>query len=988
MPREALEMGRSAIVVCLLLALVAAVGVAQVPSSNHVFVLIEENHGYSQVVGSTVDMPYLNSLISKYGLATKFYGNQTGSIPDYFMATAGQALDTWSVQNINNIVRQLNAAGKSWKSYAESLPYTGYLDGKSYPYTREHNPFALFSDVVNSSAQKQNLVPFSPNFAQDLANNTLPNYSFIVPNLQNDAHDCPPGMSTCTDSQKLQNADQWLKKNIDPLIQSSVFQQDGLLIIEFDEGEGDTTNGGGHVAWVVIGPKVKPGYRSSYYYYANQSTLRLTCDALGIALSMCPGAGASAADMDEFFGPTGSVSGTVVDDQTHAPIAGAAISYSSGGAATDGDGNYSLPNVSPGAVVITATAPGYATSSATVTVAEGQNTNQNFFLTASATTSTTGTISGTVVDVNDGAGISGATVRYDGGSTTTDKSGNFTFSNVPSGTYSVSASASGYFTETNSVTVSGGPATSTTIQLPTGGILSGTVASSGAAVGGATVSISGGKVASTKTVTTNSSGAYYTSWVPVGTYTVTVTATGYATQTLSATVNTGATTTLNVSLTAGATPTGTIAGTVTDAAGAALAGASVSFSGGSTTTASDGTYSFSNVPAGSVSITASASGYNSSSATVSVSGGATATQNFTLAAASTGTGPGTISGRVVDISNGVGISGATVTFPGGSTVSGSGGAFSFSGVAPGTYSVTAKVSGYFAESTTVTVNSGATASATIQLPTGGIIAGTVTGMGGAAVGGATVTLTGGSVTNTVTVTANSSGAFNTGWVPVGTYNISVSAAGYDTQSATANASTGKTTTVSISLVAGTSGGSTGGTGDTGGTGGGGTTTGPATITGRVSDISNGGAVRGATVSYSGGSTTTDYYGNYTLSNVNAGTYSVTVVASGYFSRTMSVSTTAAGATSTLNIPLATGGKVAGTVTNASGAAISGATVTITGGSISTTVNTPTNSSGVYVSGWVPVGTYTVSVSASGYSTVSKQVNITTGQTSAVNFALP
>lgn len=68
----------------------------------------------------------------------------------------------------------------------------------------------------------------------DLANNQVPNYSFIVPNSQDDAHDCPGGASTCSDSRKLSAADQWLQSNIN-ILQSSMLQTDGLLIIVFDD---------------------------------------------------------------------------------------------------------------------------------------------------------------------------------------------------------------------------------------------------------------------------------------------------------------------------------------------------------------------------------------------------------------------------------------------------------------------------------------------------------------------------------------------------------------------------------------------------------------------------------------------------------------------------------------------------------------------------------------------------------------------------------
>ena len=87
--------------------------------------VVEENHNYSDVVGSS-SMPYLNSLITKYGLATQYYANTHPSIGNYFMLTAGQTITTddgfTGTVNDDNIVRQLLAAGKTWKDYAEWLP--------------------------------------------------------------------------------------------------------------------------------------------------------------------------------------------------------------------------------------------------------------------------------------------------------------------------------------------------------------------------------------------------------------------------------------------------------------------------------------------------------------------------------------------------------------------------------------------------------------------------------------------------------------------------------------------------------------------------------------------------------------------------------------------------------------------------------------------------------------------------------------------------
>ena len=258
---------------------------------GHVFIVTEENTNYSSVIGSS-SMPYLNGLAQQYGLATQYYANTHPSIGNYFELSTGQIIsnnDGFStVQNVPNVVRSLLAAGKTWKSYAESIPNACYLGGDTGNYARKHNIFPLLSDVANDPVQACNNVPFTQ-FATDLANGTLPHFSNIVPNLCNDAHDC-----------SLSTADTWLKNNIDPLIKSAMFQRDGLLIIVFDESGGDNTNGGGRVVWVAVSPKSKPGYQSTTLYQ-HQSTLRLILKGLGV--NVFPGAAASAPDMSEFFTP-------------------------------------------------------------------------------------------------------------------------------------------------------------------------------------------------------------------------------------------------------------------------------------------------------------------------------------------------------------------------------------------------------------------------------------------------------------------------------------------------------------------------------------------------------------------------------------------------------------------------------------------------------------------------------------------------------------
>ena len=107
---------------------VPALLTAQIPNSNHVVVVLEENESYPAVIGSP-SMPYLNSLAQQNALATQYYANAHPSIGNYFMLTAGQLVTSNdslnTTVNVDNIVRHLLTAGKTWKSYAESLPSVG-----------------------------------------------------------------------------------------------------------------------------------------------------------------------------------------------------------------------------------------------------------------------------------------------------------------------------------------------------------------------------------------------------------------------------------------------------------------------------------------------------------------------------------------------------------------------------------------------------------------------------------------------------------------------------------------------------------------------------------------------------------------------------------------------------------------------------------------------------------------------------------------------
>ena len=269
-------------------------------TADHVFVVMLENHSFGQVIGNPA-MPYLNGLATAHSLAADYFADAHPSIPNYFMLTTGN-LETFDDNfpgtiSDDNIVRALTGAGKSWKAYIESIPSAGYTGPNAGTYLKRHNPFAYLSDVTGSATQAANMVPLSQ-LSTDLAGGSVANFVYILPNSQDDAHDCPGGGTSCTSDQQLAAADAWLKANIDPVINSPKFGN-SVLVITFDESvTQDFTNGGGQVATVLVGPHVKTGFRSSTMYQ-HQSLLRLVLQLLNV--SDMPGASAVANSMGEFF---------------------------------------------------------------------------------------------------------------------------------------------------------------------------------------------------------------------------------------------------------------------------------------------------------------------------------------------------------------------------------------------------------------------------------------------------------------------------------------------------------------------------------------------------------------------------------------------------------------------------------------------------------------------------------------------------------------
>src|SRR5437667_863883 len=279
------------------------------PQFGHVFIAEGENTTFSSSYSSS-NMPYLTSLANQYGVSLHYWADTHPSIGNDLNLASGvistnndSATPSSLPLAIDNIAHEVEQAGKTWKEYAESDPNISGCGGlKSGAYFVRHDPLKYFTNINTA-----NFVCFSQ-FATDLANNTLPNFSWLAPNGCDDAHDCSVG-----------TFDTWLKTEIGPLLASSYFQPggDGLLIITFDEDDkGGTPSSttttvrqgcGGQVETVVVSARSKLAYQPTAGVPANFNStydeaniLRAIADALGLKTSGL-GAAAARVPMADFF---------------------------------------------------------------------------------------------------------------------------------------------------------------------------------------------------------------------------------------------------------------------------------------------------------------------------------------------------------------------------------------------------------------------------------------------------------------------------------------------------------------------------------------------------------------------------------------------------------------------------------------------------------------------------------------------------------------
>ncbi len=239
----------------------AQTALAQLPKPSHVVVVMEENHSYSEIIGSS-QAPYINTLATQGALFTKSFAITHPSQPNYLALFSGSTQGitddscphTFSAKSLES---ELITAGKSFTGYSEGLPSVGSTVCTSGLYVRKHAPWTDFSKDLSKDNQ-----PFT-SFPTDFAK--LPTVAWVIPNLDDDMHDGT-----------IQQADSWLQTHLLAYV-TWARNNNSLLIVQWDEDQGTSIN---QIPTIFVGPMVKPGKYSETINHYN--ILRTVEDMYGL----------------------------------------------------------------------------------------------------------------------------------------------------------------------------------------------------------------------------------------------------------------------------------------------------------------------------------------------------------------------------------------------------------------------------------------------------------------------------------------------------------------------------------------------------------------------------------------------------------------------------------------------------------------------------------------------------------------------------------
>ncbi|MGY3054110.1 phospholipase C [Pedobacter sp. UYEF25] len=229
---------------------------------DHIIIVVEENHGYDQVIGSK-NAPYLNQLAKEGALFTDAHGVTHPSQPNYLALFSGSTQGVFNddcneqmTYHTPNLGAALLKTGHTFKGFSQGIPEVGfkgcyYLKSKLTKmtlYARKHCPWVNWQGIGLNNIPDSLSVSMT-SFPKDF--NKLPTVSFVIPDMDHDMHNIgAPG-----DAAAIFRSDSWLKENLNAYAKWAKLHN-SLLIVTFDEDDFKTIN---HIPTIIVGENVIPG---------------------------------------------------------------------------------------------------------------------------------------------------------------------------------------------------------------------------------------------------------------------------------------------------------------------------------------------------------------------------------------------------------------------------------------------------------------------------------------------------------------------------------------------------------------------------------------------------------------------------------------------------------------------------------------------------------------------------------------------------------
>lgn len=235
------------------------------PRFDKIVVVVFENTDYKDAV----KQPFFAAFAGRGALLTDYHGIGHPSQPNYMAMIAGDTLgvkdDGAYELRAASLIDLLEARGRSWKVYAEGYPGDCFLRPRLKKYARKHVPMLSLKSVQREPGRCAKAVGADAFFV-DLSSGALSDYSFFVPDLNDDGHDTGVAF-----------ADKWFAKTFGPLLDK---WPDGVLLVAtFDE---DSDSGGTNQIYTALaGSMVQPGSRDDERY-SHYSLLRTIEDQWGL----------------------------------------------------------------------------------------------------------------------------------------------------------------------------------------------------------------------------------------------------------------------------------------------------------------------------------------------------------------------------------------------------------------------------------------------------------------------------------------------------------------------------------------------------------------------------------------------------------------------------------------------------------------------------------------------------------------------------------